>query len=101
MMRMLTWAGVGFGIGFLVLLALFYICMRRQVPDEGLFLVFSFMGAIPAAAFFALFAAVKIFQDEMRETRREMKHWQSIIQHIEEIDRPSTQFKLGPPSKRD
>jgi hypothetical protein len=37
----------------------------------------------------------------MRETRREMKHWQSIIQMAaEEQDRPSTQFKSGTP-KRD
>jgi hypothetical protein len=97
---MATWAGIGFAIGTLVLFVLFRIGTERAIPEGGILFAFSVMGGIPAAAIGALFGAVKILQDEMKETRREMKHWQSMFDRHEDDDKPSTQFKSGLP-KRD
>jgi hypothetical protein len=58
------------------------------------------MGAIPAAAMGALFAAVNVILKELRETRRELKYWQSIQQMDEDLSKPSTHIKPAPPSGR-
>jgi hypothetical protein len=97
MSRMFTLAGVGFVAGLLTLWALFTVCVPDPPRERPLWFAFSVMGAIPVSAMFALFGAVKSLQDEMKETRREMKHWQSMFDRHEDDDKPSTQFKSGLP----
>jgi hypothetical protein len=100
MSRMLKYAGAGFGVGFLILFVIFNLCVPDGNRKEGISFSFSIMGAVPAAAMCALFGAVQILQDEMRETRRQMKHWQSLFQIDNDHEKPSTQFKIGLPSDR-
>jgi len=101
MSRMYTLAGVGFFIGLLGLWGLFAACAPRGPADSALWFAFAVMGAIPVSATFALFGAVKSIQEEMRETRRELKHWKTLFQMTEDEEAPSTQFKSGTPPKRD
>jgi hypothetical protein len=96
---MFTLAVTGFFIGLFGLWVLFKLFVHER-PPEGLWFVFSVMGAIPVSATFALFGAVQTIQEEMRETRREIKHWQSLFQTDDYGDKPITQFKAGPPVRR-
>jgi hypothetical protein len=98
MQNMVIWAGFGAFVGFLVLQAAFAILVRPLGPDGAVFFVISIMGAIPAAAIGALFAGVNVIQKEMRETRRDLKHWQSVRQMDVDSENPSTHFKPTQPS---
>ena len=99
MKTMVLWTGIGAILGFILIWVIFGIFDRHQ-NDNGVKVVLSVMGAIPAAILGALFAAVSVIQKELRETRRELKHWQSIQQMDEELSKPSTQIKSAPPSGR-
>ena len=99
MKRMFVSACIWHAGGFALLTAMFlWATWNGFVAERGLWVVFSFMGAI-LAAIGALFSAVKIIQEELRETRRELKHWQSI-QMYEDTESPSTNIKPAPPSGR-
>jgi hypothetical protein len=98
MKSMIFWAGLGSVVGFLALWVVFVIVVQPRGPDGAVFFVFSIMGAIPATAIGAIFAGVNFIQKEMRETRRELKHWQSIQQLDVDLDKPSIHIKPAPPS---
>ena len=100
MKRMGLWAGIGAVGGFILFYACFRVGTRPHDSDHGLWVVFSIMGAFIVAAIGALFAAVSVFQSEMHETRRELKHWKSIQQLDIELDKPSTHIKPAPPSRQ-
>ncbi len=97
MARMFGWAVLGAFIGFLVYNVAFLATGDFTRREFGLLIVLSTLGAFPAAILATLFAAVSIIQAELRETRREMKHWQSTFQMLDDEDGPSTHFKPGLP----
>ena len=99
MKSMALWAGIGGVVGFILLFACFSIATRPDDGERGIWVVFSIMGAISVAALGALFAAVNVIQYEMREMRRELKHW-PIQQMDIELDKPSTHIKPLPPAGR-
>ena len=79
MKRMLIYALVGGFVGFVIFWILFALATREQGNEHSLWIVFSVMAAVPVAALAALFSAVHILQDELRETRRALAHWQSDL----------------------
>src|SRR4051812_43705329 len=93
-------SGIGGVAAFILLWALFSATLGRNGPDHGIVTVFSVMGAIPGAAIGALFAAVSVIRMELREIRRELKHWQSLQTLDMDVDLPSTQFKSAPQTGR-
>src|SRR5437764_467794 len=95
---MLLCSGLGAVAGFIVIGMLFDATAhwRERVLLEVLYV----FGALPGAAVGALIGAVNVLQKELRETRRELKHWQSIQQMDEDLSMPSTHIKPGPPSGR-
>lgn len=99
MARMWISALIGAVVGFVVLMVMFLMCTPPGPPERGIWFVFSIMGAIPVAAIASLFAAVSVIQAELRETQRAIKHWQSTFQLADDVDKPSTQFKPGPPRR--
>src|SRR5262249_50435493 len=98
MKRMLINALIGQTVGFFLLVVMFALATPHR-DDWPVLCAFSFMGAVPFAAIGALFGAVSTIREEMRETRRELKHWQSM-QMYEEPEKPSTGIKPAPPSGR-
>lgn len=102
MARMVGWGFAGAVVGFLVIFVVFLLATEPQrLPAErGIWAAFSFLGAIPVSAMFSLFAGVSVMQAEIREMRREFKHWESRFEQFEEKEKPSTQFKPGSPPGR-
>jgi hypothetical protein len=99
MKRMFVCACIAEAVGFVVLVVMFLVATPNHVGERSLWIVFSITGAIPVAAIAALFSAVKTIQEELRETRRELKHWQSM-QMYEDPEGPSTKIKPASPSGR-
>ena len=96
MKSMAFWAGIGALVGFSLLWAVFSAVTEARGPERGLWSAFSIMGAIPAAAIGAGFAAVSIIRKELRETGRAIRHWQSIQHLDEELNKESTHIKPAP-----
>jgi len=99
MKTMVLWSVLGATAGFVFLFLAFRIATEPHHGEQGLWIVFSIMGAIPAAAIGAIFAAAKTVQLELREARRELKHWQSIQQLDVDLDKPLTKFKATAPPR--
>ena len=77
MASMARWA-VGGGLGAFLLLCVLF-CMASPHGNEfPIFAVLALGNSISAAGMFALFGAVRAIQAELRETQRQLKHWQSI-----------------------
>ncbi|MSQ94386.1 MAG: hypothetical protein EXR98_07500 [Gemmataceae bacterium] len=99
MPRMIIWAAIGAIVGFLVFCAMFQMAWPHGGPDRGVNLVFSIMGALPVAAICAVFSAVGTIKENLDEIRREIMRLQRIEELITIQERPSTQFKSGPPER--
>ena len=96
---MVLWTVIGAVVGYFVIYYLFGTLAGDMRADFGTKAFFSLTnGAIPMAAIGAIFAGVSVIQTELRETRREWKHWLSIHRLDIELDKPSTQFESAPPS---
>lgn len=92
MLRMLFYAVIGLVVGFTVLFVLLTVTCEPIREEYAPFAVLALMGALPVASVSVLFGAVKLIQDELRQTRREMKSMKSSF-HLtgETSDRPSSQ----------
>ena len=108
MKRIFLSGGCGLFIGFVLFAFLFSLTARGG--DQGILPVLALMASIPIGVFFSLLSAFRILQQELQETRREMKHWQSSFQLMRDDDikppphdgiKPSTQVRSGEPPKRD
>jgi hypothetical protein len=90
---MLTWAAFALIAGFAVLLISFTLATRPHDPERGLWVVFSFMGAVPVAALAALFTAMRVIQDEFRTLRREMDRLRAMIPTTTSSNEPAAEPK--------
>lgn len=101
MVSMLRWAIAG-GIGtFVLLYAMFMMAFGGHDGNMAVCAVLAFGNAISAAAACALFAGMKLVLSELRETQRQLKHWQSIQSLDIGLDEPSTLHRHTPPYDRD
>jgi hypothetical protein len=98
MKRMFIYVTIGQAIGFGALTVLFLSLSEGAVAERRFFIVLAFTSAMPIAIIAALFSVLSTIQEELRETRRELKHWQSMQLYLE-AEKPSTNIKPAPPSR--
>ena len=92
MARMIYWTGIGFVVGFVLIVGLFAMMGKK----EPVVLAFSIMGALTFACIGSIFGAVSIIRDELDTMRREMMRLQRREEENTIHDVPSTQIKSGP-----
>jgi hypothetical protein len=80
-------------------MVMFFSAHTWHASQRPVLIVVSIMGAFPVACTVALFSAFRTIQEELRETRRELKYWQSMHMY-EDSESPSTGIKPAPPSGR-
>ena len=92
MLRMLFHAAIGLTVGFIVLLVLLTVSCEPIREEYAPFAVLALMGALPVASVSVLFGAVKLIQDELRQTRCDMNSIQTSFRPTGETsDGPSSQ----------